>query len=437
VPPSSTGFGAYIAIFCAGKLFNQNSEFIMLTILQNAHIVDVETGTLLPDRSIVIENGTIREIATAKEKAAGAEVIDLAGQIVIPGLIDCHCHVLQSTSNLALLSVESPLYAAAKAFEIMGGMLRRGFTTVRDVGGADFGIARAVEHGLVEGPRVMYCGKALTATGGHGDYRSAGQHYDDPSYWIPRISRLCEGVPELRKAVRDEVRKGAHHIKIMANGGVASPTDRITSDQYSEEEIRAVVDEAEMAGLYVSSHTYTARSIQRAVRNGVHSVEHGNLADRETLELMKERGAYLVPTLIVFKALAEDGVADGLPADLVGKLGDMAESGMGVVEEAHRLGIPMAYGSDLIGSLHRRQSEEFELRADLVPAADLLRSVTIVGARLIRMESKLGQVKPGFAADLVAVRGNPLENIRLLANPQQNFGMIMKSGRVVGERAAA
>jgi imidazolonepropionase-like amidohydrolase len=343
----------------------------------------------------------------------------------------------QSTSNLALLSVESPLYAAAKAFEIMGGMLRRGFTTVRDVGGANFGIARAVEHGLVEGPRVMYCGKALTATGGHGDYRSAGQHYDDPSYWIPRISRLCEGVPELRKAVRDEVRKGAHHIKIMANGGVASPTDRITSDQYSEEEIRAVVDEAEMAGLYVSSHTYTARSIQRAVRNGVHSVEHGNLADRETLELMKERGAYLVPTLIVFKALAEDGVADGLPADLVGKLGDMAERGMGVVEEAHRLGIPMAYGSDLIGTLHRRQSEEFELRADLVPAADLLRSVTIVGARLIRMESKLGQVKPGFAADLVAVRGNPLENIRLLANPQQNFGMIMKGGRVVGERAAA
>jgi imidazolonepropionase-like amidohydrolase len=254
---------------------------------------------------------------------------------------------------------------------------------------------------------------------------------------VPRISRLCDGVAELRRAVRDEVRKGAHHIKIMANGGVASPTDRITSDQYSEEEIRAVVDEAAMAGLYVSSHTYTARSVQRAVRNGVHSIEHANLADRETLDLMKERGAYLVPTLIIFKALAEEGVADGLPAELAGKLGDMAERGMGVVEEAHRLKIPMAFGSDLIGSLHRRQSEEFDLRADLVPAEDLLRSATIVGARLIRMEEKLGQVKPGFVADLVAVRGNPLENIRLLADPQQNIGMVMKGGRIVAEHAAA
>jgi imidazolonepropionase-like amidohydrolase len=409
----------------------------MLTILQNAHVIDVDAGALLADRSVVIEDDKIREIAGSRDYANGARIVDLAGQFVIPGLIDCHCHVLQSTSNLALLAVESPLYAAAKAFEIMRGMLRRGFTTVRDVGGADFGIARAVEQGLVEGPRVFYCGKALTATGGHGDYRTAGQYYEDPSYWVPRISRLCDGVAELRRAVRDEVRKGAHHIKIMANGGVASPTDRITSDQYSEEEIRAVVDEAAMAGLYVSSHTYTARSVQRAVRNGVHSIEHANLADRETLDLMKERGAYLVPTLIIFKALAEEGVADGLPAELAGKLGDMAERGMGVVEEAHRLKIPMAFGSDLIGSLHRRQSEEFDLRADLVPAEDLLRSATIVGARLIRMEEKLGQVKPGFVADLVAVRGNPLENIRLLADPQQNIGMVMKGGRIVAEHAAA
>lgn len=409
----------------------------MLTILQNAHVVDVEAGELLPDRSIVVEDGVIRAISESREQAASAEIVDLRGQTVIPGLIDCHCHVLQGTTNLALSTVESPLYAGAKAFEIMRGMLRRGFTTVRDEGGADFGIARAVEHGLVEGPRVIYCGKALTATGGHGDYRSAGQYYEDTSYWVPRLSRVCDGVTELRRAVRDEVRKGAHHIKIMANGGVASPTDRITSDQYSEEEIRAVVDEAAMAGLYVSSHTYTARSIERAVRNGVHSIEHGNLADRDTLELMKEKGAYLVPTLIIFKALAEEGVADGLPAELVGKLGDMAARGMGVVEEAHRLGIPMAYGSDLIGNLHRRQSEEFALRADLVPAADLLRSATSVGARLIRMGDRLGQVKAGYTADLVAVRGNPLENVRLLADPLQNFGMIMKGGRIVGERLAA
>ncbi len=409
----------------------------MLTLLTNANVVDVAAGNLRPDCSIVIEGSKIKEIGDGKLTAAEARLIDLKGLTVIPGLIDCHCHVLQSTANLAALSVESPLYAAARAFEIMRGMLHRGFTTIRDVGGADFGIAKAVAEGLVEGPRVIYGGKALTATGGHGDYRSAGQHYEDQSYWAPRISRLCDGVGELRRAVRDEVRKGAHHIKIMANGGVASPTDRITSDQYSEEEIRAVVDEAEMAGLYVTAHTYTARSIQRAVRSGVRSIEHGNLADRPALDLIKERDAFLVPTLIVFRALAEEGVADGLPEELVGKIGTMIESGMSVIEQAHRLGIPMAYGTDLIGRMHRRQSEEFELRADLVPAADLLRSATVTGAQLIRRESELGQVEEGFEADLIAVDGNPLEAIRLLADPDKAFKLIMKGGSVVKNEIAA
>ncbi len=268
---------------------NQRRGQQMLTILENASVVDVDTGELKPDCRIVLEDAKIAEVGAPPFTGSNARRIDLKGLSVMPGLIDCHCHVLQSTSNLAALAVESPLYAAARAFEIMKGMLHRGFTTIRDAGGADFGIARAVAEGRVEGPRVIYCGKALTATGGHGDYRSGGQYYEDPSYWIPRISRLCDGVSELRRAVRDEVRKGAHHIKIMANGGVASPTDRITSDQYSEEEIAAVVDEAEMAGLYVMSHTYTARSIQRAVRNGVRSIEHGNLADEETLRLIKSK----------------------------------------------------------------------------------------------------------------------------------------------------
>jgi len=403
----------------------------MLTVLENASVVDVDAGELKPDCRIVLEDAKIVEVGAPPLKASNARRLDLKGLAVMPGLIDCHCHVLQSTSNLAALAVESPLYAAARAFEITRGMLHRGFTTVRDAGGADFGIARAVAEGRVEGPRVIYCGKALTATGGHGDYRSGGQYYEDPSYWIPRISRLCDGVSELRRAVRDEVRKGAHHIKIMANGGVASPTDRITSDQYSEEEIAAVADEAEMAGLYVMSHTYTARSIQRAVRNGVRSIEHGNLADEETLLLLKSKGAFLVPTLAIFKALAEEGVVDGLPQELSGKLGNMMEKGMAVVELAHRLGVQMAYGTDLIGAMHRRQSEEFELRADLVPAADLVRAVTVTGAKLIRRENESGRVANGYQADLIAVEGNPLENIRVLANPARNIKLIMQGGRIV------
>lgn len=403
----------------------------MLICLTNANVLDVAEGRILGGRTVHLEQGRIAAVAEEKPISSAEHVVDLKGLTLIPGLIDCHCHVLQSTSNLAALAAESPLYAAARAFEIMKGMLMRGFTTIRDVGGADFGIAKAVEEGRVQGPRIFYGGKALTATGGHGDYRSAGQYAQDESYWVPRISRLCEGVASLRTAVRDEVRKGAHHIKIMANGGVASPTDRITSDQYSEEEIRAVVDEAEMAGLYVCSHTYTARSIIRAVRSGVRSIEHGNLADDETLDLMKKAGSFLVPTLTIFRSLAEEGVADGLPAELTGKLGDMFERGMGVVEKAHRLGIPMAFGSDLIGAMHRRQSEEFELRADIVPAADLLRSATLTGAQLLRQEQELGQVAPGFLADLIAVDGNPLDDIRVLADPDRRFKLIVKNGAVV------
>jgi imidazolonepropionase-like amidohydrolase len=403
----------------------------MLTVFENATVLDVAAGTIQPDRKVVVEGTTIRDIDAGAISSSEVQRIDLKGLTLMPGLIDCHCHVLQSTSNLAALSVESATYAAARAFEIMRGMLSRGFTTVRDVGGADFGIAKAVEEGLVEGPRVIYGGKALTATGGHGDYRSKGQYHEDPSYHVPRISRLCDGVDALRLAVRDEVRKGAYHIKIMANGGVASPTDRITSDQYSEEEIRAVVDEAAMAGLYVSSHTYTSRSIQRAVRNGVLSVEHGNLADQETLKLILAHGAFLVPTLIIFKSLAEEGVADGLPAELATKIGDMLDRGMRVVEQAHRLGLRMAFGTDLIGAMHRRQSEEFDLRADLIPAPDLVRMATVNGAALIRRETSLGQVKPGFEADLIAVRGNPIENVRLLADPSRNLALIMKGGRIV------
>jgi imidazolonepropionase-like amidohydrolase len=406
----------------------------MLTILENANVIDVVKGEVDPDRQIVIENDSIAEVGPRSSASSNANRIDLKGKYVMPGLIDCHCHVLQSTTDLGALSVESPFYAAAKAFEIMSGMLHRGFTTVRDVGGADWGIARAVTEGRVEGPEIIYGGKALTATGGHGDYRSSGQYYEDPSYWVPRISRLADGVDKLRLAVRDEVRKGAHHIKIMANGGVASPTDRITSDQYSEEEIAAVVDEASMAGLYVCSHTYTASSIKRALRNGVRSIEHGNLADQEAIDLIKSTGAFLVPTLIVFKALASEGVADGL-RDLVHKIGTMMERGMEVIEKAHRAGVPMAYGSDLIGRMHRMQNEEFSLRADLVPAADLIRSATITGASLIRREADLGRIAKGFKADLIALDDNPLDDVRLLATPHTTLKLIMKSGRVIRSEA--
>jgi imidazolonepropionase-like amidohydrolase len=299
------------------------------------------------------------------------------------------------------------------------------------VGGAEFGLARAQAEGLIRGPRLIYGGKAISPTGGHGDVRPRGVDRHDDAYNQPGLGCIVDGVPELRRRAREEIRRGAHHIKIMGNGGVSSPTDRITSDQFSLEEIAAAVEEAEMANLYVVVHAYTARSILRAVGQGVRSVEHGNLADQEAIDLMKARGAWLVPTLATYHALKEEGVAAGLPAELAEKIDDVLGAGINAVEMAHRAGVPMAYGTDLLGSMQRRQSSEFTLRAEVVPAADLVRAATVNGARLMRLEHEIGKIAAGLCADLIVLDGNPLDDIGCLARPEETLRMVMQKGRVV------
>lgn len=399
-------------------------------VLANANLLDVDAGALLGERHVVVEDGRIREVSETKVDSASAHVIDLKGATLMPGLIDAHVHVTAYTANLGELPYQSPFYVAARTAEILGAMLDRGFTTVRDVGGGEFGMARAVADGHVRGPRIVFGGKALSPTAGHGDMRLSGQDGHDQAYSVPSLGRICDGVAAVRAAARDEIRRGASHIKIMANGGVASPTDRIDSDQFSEEEIAAAVDEAAMANLYVVAHAYTARSIERSVRNGVRSIEHGNLVDEPTVALMKEKGAYLVPTLSTYRALADEGVAAGLPQSLAAKIDNVLDAGIRAVEMAHRAGVPMAYGTDLLGVMHRHQLREFELRADVVPAADLIRAATTVAARLMRLENEIGRVAPGYAADMIAFDGDPLADIRMLSGLESRLRMVMRAGKV-------
>jgi imidazolonepropionase-like amidohydrolase len=322
------------------------------------------------------------------------------------------------------------MYVAARAAKVLDGMLSRGFTTVRDVGGAEFGLAQSVEERLISGPRLLYGGKALSASGGHGDHRSVGVDRSDETYAQVSLGRRCDGVDEVRRAARDEIRRGAHHIKIMANGGISSPTDRITSDQFSEEEIAAIVDEANMANLYVVSHTYTARSVARAVRNGVRSIEHGNLLDEETVALMKGAGSYLTPTLSCFRALAEVGAESGFPKDRMDKIKLVLDSGLHAVELAYRAGVPMAYGTDLIGPMHSRQLHEFELRADVVPPLDLLRAATSTAAELVRLEHEIGHVKENYRADLNILSANPLDK-GVLESFADHLQLVIQGGAVV------
>jgi imidazolonepropionase-like amidohydrolase len=328
----------------------------------------------------------------------------------------------------------SPYYVGARSAEVLAGMLERGFTTVRDVGGCDWGLAQAVEEGYVRGPRVLFGGKALSQTGGHGDVRSRGRTALEPAASSANLSAICDGVSEVRRAAREELRRGAHHIKLMLSGGVASPTDRVDSTQFSREEIRAAVEEATAANRYVAGHAYTSRAINRGLECGVRSIEHGNLMDASSIPLFVAHAAFYVPTLVTYWALAEHGRAAGLPQASFEKVFDVLDAGRGALERAARGGVQIAFGTDLLGAMHQYQSREFKLRAEVMPADAIVRSATTVGARLLRLEGQIGTLMPGAYADLLIVEGNPLEDITVLAEPERSVRLVMKAGRIYRDR---
>jgi imidazolonepropionase-like amidohydrolase len=387
-----------------------------LFLLSNATLIDCLTFEAQPGSEVLIEDGVIREVSARPIASSSADVIDLGGRTLMPGLIDCHVHVVAASANLGQNAAMPSSLIAAHAAHIMEGMLRRGFTSVRDAGGADHGLVLAQESGLIKGPRLFISGKALTQTGGHADYRGrfdrrTAEHYADR---LGTLGRVADGVPEVRRAAREEIKAGARFIKIMANGGIASPTDPIHFFGYSREEITAVVEEAESAGTYVLAHLYTDDAIRRAVECGVRSVEHGNLVTPKTAQLMKERGAFVVPTLVTFNALAEEGASLGLPADSIAKIEAVRSAGLASLETFRAAGVPMGYGTDLLGEMHRHQSREFLIRREVLPAPEIIASATSIAAKIIGMEGKLGIVAPGAFADLIVVEGNPLEDLALL-----------------------
>ena len=399
-------------------------------LFRNANILDAEHGDYLPDGSVLVEGDRILEVGGADVQASDAQSFDLRGMTLMPGLIDAHVHVIAVTADLARLPEWSPAYVTARAARVLVGMLRRGFTTVRDVGGADYGLAQAIEEGYLEGPRLIFGGKALSQTGGHGDWRSPGRQAYDLCHCCPTLGVICDGTDEVRKAAREEIRRGAHHLKLMLSGGVASPTDRVDSVQFSREEIRAAVEEAEAANLYVAGHAYTSRAINRGLECGVRSIEHGNLMDESSLPLFQESEAFYVPTLATYSALASRGREFGLPEHSHRKVFDVLDAGLHALELAHRAHIPMAYGTDLLGGMHEDQLSEFTLRHQVQPPADILRSATTVAARLLRMEGVIGVVAPGASADLLVVEGDPLQDIGALTDPQRRLKLVMARGRM-------
>ncbi|NUW41944.1 metal-dependent hydrolase family protein [Nonomuraea rhodomycinica] len=376
------------------------------------------------------EDGRIAETGRGLRAPDGARVLDLAGARVVPGLIDAHVHVTASTADLGALPSMSPAYVAAHSARTMGGMLDRGFTTVRDASGADYGLADAQAEGLIRGPRLLFCGRALSQTGGHGDLRGRGQSSTDDHPCCAGVGRVADGVDAVRAAARDELRKGAHHLKVMASGGVASPTDRIDSTQYSMDELRAVVEEAEAANRYVAAHAYTARAVNRALEAGVRSVEHGNLIDDSSVELFLRHEAFLVPTLVTYWALKEEGRAFGLPEGSWRKVDEVLDAGLRALERAHRAGVRLAFGTDLLGGMHRHQSHEFRLRGEVQRPLDVLRAATTGAAELVGMAGEIGTLSVGARADLLVLDGDPLRDLGVLAEPK-HLRHVVQDGRVV------
>jgi len=267
-------------------------------------------------------------------------------------------------------------------------------------------------------------------TGGHGDMRGPGENSLHQCFCCAGLGHICDGLPEVLRASREEIRRGANHIKIMASGGVSSPTDRITSTQFSEEEIKAIVNEANAANIPVMAHAYTARAINRAIKCGVKSIEHGNLLNTESVDLLIKYNAYLVPTLIIYKALIEQGVEAGLTQDLVNKTYEVLDAGIDALELAYKNKVQIVYGTDLLGIMHPHQLEEFTLRSKVIPSLQLIQQATINAAKLFNMEKEIGQVNEGFFADLIVLNKNPVDNIDVLTDPKKYLRNVIKNGYV-------
>ena len=401
-------------------------------LFRNAMLLDPRFDEARAGYEVLVDNGRIREVSDRPIRAANARVIDCGGRTLMPGLIDCHVHVYLSEVNLALLENIPVSLLAARAAPLMLAMLNRGFTTVRDTGGADWGIREAVEKRYLPGPRLFISGRAIGPTGGHSDMRRRTDVHATCRCCdgLKFTMAIADGVESVRAAVREELRQGADAIKIMVSGGVASPYDPLDSRQFSLPEIAAAVEEATAFKRYVLAHAYTPEAISRAVSQGVRTIEHGNLIDPPTARLLAGSKGYLVANLVTYVVMKERAAQFGMTADKLEKNELVLKGGFESLEICRQAGIKVGFGSDLLGQLQEEQSREFLLRREVMSPIEIIRSATLIGAEIVRMEGKLGIIEPGALADLIVVDGDPLEDLELLQEQGAHLSLIMKEGHL-------
>jgi imidazolonepropionase-like amidohydrolase len=403
----------------------------MTFLFRNFQLLEPEVGELRGGHELLVEGDTVREVSDKPIKADKADVIDCGGRTLMPGLIDSHVHVMLSEVNIGFLEKVPLTLATARAARLMLAMLNRGFTSVRDTGGADWGIKTAVEQGDIPGPRLFIAGAAIGPTGGHSDPRRRTDfgmrcHCCDAMRFVMRQS---DGVSEVIKSVREQMRQGADHIKIMMSGGVASPYDPLDSLQFSPAEVEVAVAEAKAFGRYVCAHAYTPEAMTRAANGGVRVIEHGNLIDEPTAKLMAEKGMFMVANLVTYYAMRERAAEFGMTGDMLAKNDLVIDGALKSLEICKRAGVPVGYGTDLLGALQVEESREFILRSEVLSPIEIVRQATTIGARIVRQEGKLGTLKAGAFADLLLIDGDPLKNLGLFQGEGKHLAAIMKGGK--------
>jgi imidazolonepropionase-like amidohydrolase len=382
-------------------------------------VVDGVSEQVIEDGAVLVEDGRIALVGPTRDLPSNVEVVDLGDATLLPGLIDAHVHLVWSASAEPheVVERESRALTVLRCAANIGLHLRAGVTTVRDVGATDglsVDVARAVELGVISGPRVVAAGRAIAMTGGHG--------------WF--IGREADGAEAVRRAAREELKAGATCIKLMASGGVYGHSEEPGSPQLTVEEMKAGVEEAHKAGRRVAAHAYSAEAINNALDAGVDSIEHGSFIDRTTAERMREQGTYLVPTLSVYQAMSDKGPELGAPEYVRRKTAEVLEASREAFRLAHEVGVPIAAGTDCgaPGHPHGTLPEELRLmvEADAVPA-EALRYGTSAAADLLGLAEEVGTLEPGKRADLLAVGGDPLRDIRAL----RNVWLVLRDGAEV------
>lgn len=404
-------------------------------LIKNARVFDGVNGECPEGMQVMVRSGLVEEVSDREIKAPSAQVIDARGLTLMPGMIDAHVHAYASDVNVRKMDSAGESYRTAHAVRMLGFALKCGFTTVRDVGGGDYGLSRAIEDRLFEAPRFLYAGKALSMTGGHGDFREIHEPRHNHGYCsCGDANTMCvmvDGVDACIKAVREQMRRGAHCIKIMASGGVASPTDPVWMNQFRTDEIRAIVNETAERRTYTSAHCHPASAIQRCVECGVRVIEHGTLIDAATAAFVADRGAFVVPTMAIIFALVEMGRSLGLPKTSLEKARYAYGQAIRGLDLMRQASVKIGFGTDLLGETYVQQCREIIIRREVFTPLEILRQLTSVNASLLQHENMLGCVKPRAYADLIVVEGNPLERIELLAGNGEHLRLVMRAGEVV------